>query len=331
MIQNLINHIVFVLDASGSMDDKKDAVIKLFDNKVKYLAQRSKELNQETRVSVYLFDYKVQCLIYDTDVLRLPSIAGHYSPDGGTALIDGVCKAIEDLRRTPQIYGDHAFLVYAITDGQENQSKNHTSSDLKYVIEGLDENWTVGVLVPDQNGVFEAKKFGFPAKNISVWNLNDGMVEAGRIINDSTEKYLVNRAKGVRGTKSLFSVDLQVSVKEVKNKLEELSADLYDVFTVRKKEAIKAFVESWTKKPYRVGSAYYFLSKPEVIQADKNILLMDGLTGKVYTGQEARGMIGLQGFDVKVNPGNFKDFGVFVQSNSTNRNLVPGTKLILMK
>lgn len=331
MIQNLINHIVFVLDESGSMDKNENAVIKLFDNKVKYLARRSQELNQETRVSVYVFNTEVKCLIYDTDVLRLPSLLGHYNPDGGTALIDGVCKAIEDLRRTPQIYGDHSFLVYAITDGEENRSKAHTARDLKYVIEGLDENWTVGVLVPDQNGVFEAKKFGFPAQNISIWALNDGMSEASKILNDSTESYMVNRSMGVRGTKSLFSVNLNASTKEVQMKLEELDASLYDVFLVRKDDVIKRFVEAWSKQPYRIGCAFYQLTKPEVIQSDKNILLMNILTGKVYTGQEARHMIGLQGFDVKVSPGNFKEFSVFVQSHSSNRKLVAGTKLIFMK
>jgi hypothetical protein len=82
-VENIINHIVLVLDASDSMRDIKNDVVKVADNQIQYLATRSKELDQETRITVYTFEggnyyspKNIQCLIYDKDVLRVPSIAG---------------------------------------------------------------------------------------------------------------------------------------------------------------------------------------------------------------------------------------------------------------
>jgi hypothetical protein len=133
-IENIINHIVLVLDASLSMDSVSEQLVKVADNQIKYLAQRSKELDQETRITVYTFNttgyysgfnkQRIECLIYDKDVLRVPSIASLYKADGATPLIDATILALDDLAMTPEKYGDHSFLVYVLTDGQENASRN---------------------------------------------------------------------------------------------------------------------------------------------------------------------------------------------------------------
>lgn len=54
-LQHYINHIALVVDKSGSMGPLKDAVVKVFDREIENLKKRSIELNQETRISVYLF------------------------------------------------------------------------------------------------------------------------------------------------------------------------------------------------------------------------------------------------------------------------------------
>src|SRR5688572_3626524 len=147
MEQNYINHIALVLDESLSMNSRREKVVQVADNQIKYLATRSEELDQETRVSVYTFNTQVRCLIYDKDVLRLPSLRGLYKPSGMTALIDATIKSQEDLAATAQLYGDHAFLTYVLTDGAENASRKKSTA-LKSKLESLPENWTVAVLVP---------------------------------------------------------------------------------------------------------------------------------------------------------------------------------------
>mgnify|MGYP001593859510 CR=1 FL=1 len=333
MIQSYINHIVFVIDKSGSMQSLSQQVVKVFDNQISHLARRSKELDQETRVSVYLFSDHVECLIYDKDCLRLPSLASHYQVGGQTALVDGTMQAIQELEKTATLHGDHAFLVYALTDGQENYSRTR-STELAAKIKGLPENWTVAVFVPDQNGVHEAKKFGFPAENISVWNTSSATAveDAGKVMQQSTEHFMTARAKGVRGTKNLFSLDTsKISATAVKSNLSELSPSDYMLLPISRKVAIKDFVESWTKETYRPGCAFYPLTKPEKIQASKQLAIQHKLTGKVYSGPNARTLLGLPNHEVKVEPANINDYHTYVQSLSTNRWLVPGTNLLVMK
>lgn len=333
MIQNYINHIVFVVDKSGSMQSFSDQVVKVFDGQVEHLARRSKELNQETRASVYLFSDNVECLVYDIDVLRLPSLKNYYRAGGNTALIDGTLKSVRDLQQTPQLYGDHAFLVYVLTDGQENRS-SHTSSTLSKEIKDLPENWTLAVLVPNQDGIFEAKKFGFFPENISIWDTSSkkGVEDVGKVIRETTDSFMRSRSLGIRGTKTLFKVDAsKLTTTAIKNTLDELRANEYELLPVYQESQIKDYVESWLKTPYVKGSAYYMLNKPEVIQAYKQILIQNKLDGKVFSGINARKLLNLPDHEVKVSPGDHFKYDIFCQSTSTNRKLVKGTKLIVLK
>ena len=83
---------VLLLDASSSMTARGNdkALIKVVDGLIESLAQESKAMDQETRVSVYSFADHVECLVFDKDVLRLPSIKEHYRANGMTALMDAV-------------------------------------------------------------------------------------------------------------------------------------------------------------------------------------------------------------------------------------------------
>ena len=333
MLNSYINHIVFVVDGSSSMNAISGQVVKVFDNQIAHLAQRSKELDQETRVSVYVFNDKTTCLVYDKDVLRLPSLASIYKASGNTALIDGTLKALEDLEKTPELYGDHAFLTYVLTDGEENRSKN-TVSTLSNKIKSLPKNWTVAAMVPNQTGVFEAKRFGFPADNIAVWSVNaEGLERGGDVMKDATENFMVSRAAGVRSTRSLFALNTTaLTPNVVKQNLSTVSALEYIVLPVSKDSVIKDFVESWTKTPYVVGSTYYMLTKAETVQPYKQVCIQNKRDGKVYAGDNARQMLGLpNNATVKVGPVSNAEYDVFLQSTSLNRKLIAGTKVIVLK
>ena len=99
MENNYINHIGLVLDRSGSMNSVRNEVVTVADMQVQYLAQRSRELDQETRMTVYTFDTEVECVYYDKDVLRLPSLKGKYQLGGMTALMSRAHVEIAHLIR----------------------------------------------------------------------------------------------------------------------------------------------------------------------------------------------------------------------------------------
>lgn len=330
--QNIINHIGFIIDASGSMGHLTKEVVKVFDEQVANLVELSKNLNQETRVSVYQFDNVVENLIFDMDVLRLPSLKDIYKIGGSTALVDATLQGIEDLKLTCQLYGDHSFLLFVITDGGENASRNK-GDKLAKLIGALPDNWTVATFVPDQMGKFAAQKFGFPNDNIMIWNAtSQGLKETNKTITQATTNYFTQRSKGIRSTKNLFSLDTSnLNTSVVNSTLVQLKPSEYSLYPVNKDVPIKDWVEGFTKQPYVIGSAYYQLTKPEKIQAAKQICVQNKKNGKLYSGRNARDLLGLPDVEVKVAPVSYADFNIFVQSTSVNRKLIGGTNVLVMK
>lgn len=327
MYQHYVNHISLIVDKSSSMSSQRGEVVRVFDKELEYLKQRSIDLDQETRISIYLFADTPEILTFDMDVMRFKSLAGHYTPYGNTALIDAVLRSVEDNKQLPQIHGDHAFLQYVITDGQENRSKA-TSNDLRAVLNRLPENWTTACLVPDSRSKFEAKKFGFDEDAIAVWDTTkvNAIESVGRQFSSTLDNYMTMRSHGVRGTRSLFALDTSGLVK---SKLDEVSPWSYQVYRVDYEAPIKEYVERISKKPYRLGAAFYQPVKKVTIQDYKDILVQDVKTQKVYEGDNLRKLLGLPDGTVDVDPGDHRDWRIFVQSTSTNRKLFADTYLLV--
>lgn len=335
---NLINHITVALDASSSMILHNRTLPAVADNLVKHLAERSKVADQETRVSIYTFaDTKVECVVWDKDVLRLPSVAQLYHPYGNTPLIAATMIALEDFTLITQKYGDHAFLLYVLTDGEENWSsyvdKRYHEAALREHLTKLPPNVTVAAFVPDQSGVFEAKRFGFPAGNISVWDTTSqrGVEAVGETMRTATDTYFAGRATGTRSYTNLFVPNTQTLTSgAVQNVLTALHPGQYRMLDVLLPNTIAPFVEAELRRPYRSGEAYYQLTKVEKVQPQKRVALLDKDTSRLYVGPEARRLLGLPDYEVKVAPAQHPKYVIFIQSTSVNRKLVPGTKLLVL-
>jgi hypothetical protein len=333
---NIINHIGLVLDASSSMTNVAQSLIQVADAQISYLAQRSKELDQETRISVWTFSYAhdINCVVWDMDVLRLPSIANYYKPYGNTALIDATVKTIDDLKEIPERYGDHSFLVYVLTDAQENGSEKDTPITLKKCIENLPDNWTLAALVPDNTAKHEAKRFGFSLVNIEIWDATSklGVEEVGKRIRVTTDNYMISRAAGIRSTAGLFSTDAQtVNKNTIKQAgLKPLAASKYKLVPVPYDVEIRQFTVECGFQ-YIIGQGFYELNKTETIQPQKVIAIVErGPRGKVYVGADARNMLNLPDAEVRVRPDFNAEYAVYVQSTSVNRKLKVGTKYLYL-
>lgn len=332
-ITNYINHVAFVVDESYSMLHLTNQVIKVGDELVKYLASISTTTEQETRISLYTFSDEVRNVTYDKDALRLPSLQDVYRSNGNTALRAATYQAVEDLEKTAQLYGDHAFLIYVLTDGQENASYTVDTEMLRKKLGDLPENWTLGVLVPNAMGSMYAERYGFPSDNITVWETTEaGLAKASNTILRSVDTYYDSRAKGVRGTKSLFSTDEETLNKDTVKAagLKIIPKGEYERFDITDQDflTIRDFVESKGYN-YVQGCAYYQLTKTETIQPQKEIVVRNRKTGRFYSGEEARELIGLTPAHIRIKPDPNSKFDVFVQSTSVNRRLVPGTKLLV--
>lgn len=338
---NIINHIGLVLDASSSMDPYQHDLVKVADSQIEHLARRSRELDQETRISVWTFadPTNINCVVWDKDVLRLPSISQYYRPYGNTAFIDATLQAIRDLGETPERYGDHSFLVYVLTDGEENRSINKPTA-LSATLASLKDHWTLAALVPNARGMHEAKRFGFPAGNIEIWNANSakGVAEAGDRVRAATDNYMQARATGVRSTRTLFSTDATaVNVATISQAgLKPMAKGTYILVPVVKpagETGTTVRIDEFTRQcgqVYQVGRGFYQLMKREEIQATKDIVVVGKKDHKVYSGQDARQIVGLPDMNVRVSPSHNPDFDIFVQSTSLNRNLIVGTRYLYL-
>ncbi|MBI0293953.1 VWA domain-containing protein [Streptomyces sp. PRKS01-29] len=341
--QNYINHVALVLDASSSMSHLRGKVIDVADQQIAYLARRSKELDQETRVTVYVFADKVECVIYDKDVLRMPSLKQLYRVGGMTALLAATLKSQRELAQTAQLYGDHSFLTFVLTDGQENASHRCPDAPTRNpreliravakMMETQEDNWTLAVLVPDQMGKREAMQCGFPKDNIAIWDATStqGLEEAGQVIQQATENFMVGRAQGIRGSRAVFSTGAEAVNKDTIEAagLAPVDPSKYQLIPVAREAGIRDWVIE-CGHTFRTGCAFYQLSKSEKIQARKQIAVLEKKTDRVYTGPEARSLLGLPDTEVRVSPDRNDDFTIFVQSTSVNRKLVPHTRLLLM-
>lgn len=360
--QGYVHHVALVLDESWSMNHIKHDLIKAVDRTVETLARDSKEWEHETRATIYTFnsagvnqivghqDGDVRCQHYDKDVLRLPSLADRYHPAGGTPLIDATLKAIDDLSLTPEIYGDHAFLVYVLTDGDENTSKVASTSAgkaraLTERINSLGDNWTIAAFVPDFRGLELAKRYGFP--NVKEWNATSaqGVEEVGEVIQQTTRTWMENRSKGTRSAGTSLFVGGHVDAAAIKAaKLSPLAASEYAIVPVTpieglvkekpegrptKKEPVRAMIAymeiepfiSRVHPPFRVGKAYYELVKTEKIRGNKQLAILDKKTSKIYLGDGVRQMLGLPEEDSTVKPDFNPGYKIYVQSTSLNRHL----------
>lgn len=339
--QNQIDHIAIVIDESGSMQPHTQSVIKVVDDQVAQLADMSKlDKGREIRVTVYTFANQVRCLYYDMDVLRLPSIAKTYRPSGGTALMDAVCRSQGELAQTAILYGDHAFLTYVVTDGDENSSVHHSMFDVQNLFKNQLENWTLGVFVPDARGVFLAKRFGFSAGNITTWNTTSerGVEEVGVAMAAATTTYLSNRTSGIRGSRALFAGgSAQVNAATVAaSGIKPLAKDKFVLIPVvpgnnAEKVELREFIVNYCGRKFTTGNNYYQLTRPVKVQAQKRVAIVNKKTKDVYEGHAARQLLGLPDQDCRIQPDKNSDFEIYVQSTSNNRHLFRFTNLLIIE
>lgn len=331
----LINHVVFVVDASGSMRRIQTATLNLLHEQIKLLATRSEETGQETRVSVYFFDNDVECVVYDRDVLRPLDLSSVYVTRGMTALMDATRQGIHELSMSATIHGDHSYLFYVLTDGAENASKTTRPDTLRSIISRLGPEWTMTCFVPGPHEMTEAVKYGFPRSHVVQYDVSaEGMVRVNTMLAAATDTYFTGRASGVRGYQGggLFDTSaaaVNAATVQASN-LVPLDTKQYAMLPVRERVQTRPFVMSHGIT-YVNGTVYYQFMKTEHIQPQKAILVVEKATNRVFAGADARRLIGLpDGVTIKGRPTWNDQYEVYVQSTAPNRNLIPNTTCIVL-
>lgn len=104
---------------------------------------------------------------------------------------------------------------------------------------------------------------------------------------------------------------------------------VFQILHVDSNESIRDFVIRQGAK-FQRGSGYYEFNKPEEINSDKKIVLMDKATGDMFTGDRARELASIPPHQKgkKVKPPPSDKWIMFIQSKSYNRKLIAGTKFL---
>jgi len=115
----------------------------------------------------------------------------------------------------------------------------------------------------------------------------------------------------------------------LKEKLERVPAGKFIILRVDWRVPIREFVEEMCRLKFEPGRGFYQFTKTELIRENTRVVLRDKRTGEMFSGDEARRMIGLPpGERARVKPPRLDQYDIFVQSASLNRNLGEETRLL---
>lgn len=324
-------YVSFILDESGSMSHLKTPTLKFINGLIQTIRDASKDNGQETYFSLSTFANRTRKKLTNNDINTVrPLTASDYYPSGGTALFDAVSENIDDLDRSDN--KEDSFLVYVITDGEENSSTILNKNRIQQLI--LDrqktDRWTFVFHLPRGSADNFVRKFNISRDNIREWDQTEqGLQVATQESTEGFSNYYRSRSMNKTSTKKFFADLSQVTPTQIKRELDDLSGQ-YRTYEVDKEYDIKSFVEARTGRPYQPGSTFYELTKAEKVQAYKDILVMKRGEKKIYGGTDARDLLNLpKNDDIKLDIKNLSEYKLFLQSTSQNRKLVRGTTILV--
>lgn len=166
-----IQHVIFILDRSGSMSGKEADVIGGFNTFVKDIKDHPVE-GTDVGLTFVRFDTEIELVWNDKAIDGVPTMTPQlYQPRGNTALLDAVGITLNSIKNNP----DHTYLVNIHTDGLENASTEWTKERVKEVIQGLEAkgNWTFTFFGTDLNNFSDAGGMGIGASNTIMYAAAD--------------------------------------------------------------------------------------------------------------------------------------------------------------
>lgn len=257
----------------------------------------------------------------------------NYNANGpATPLFDSVGWIIQQFEKSPDYDNpDVSFLVMAITDGADNASITWRSR-LAPKIKELQATgrWTFAFRIP-QGTRSHIRSLGISDDNILEWELSEsGMVQSTGATTQAFGNYYAGLARGVKSTDKFFADLSNVSKEDLERDLTPINNHEYDLFSSSVTGQIKPIVEGYTCKEYKIGNAFYQLTKTETVQRQKKIAIRDKITNKLFCGYNARRLLGIpDDHQIKLVPTKNSKYDIFVQSTSVNRK-IPRDSLVLL-
>ena len=157
-----LTEVVFILDASGSMDSLTDDTIGGFNAVIK--EQKGKEGN--VLVSAVEFNQNSHVIYDRVDIGNIGLMTNKdYRAGGSTALVDAMGDAIKHISNVHKYIREEDVpehtIFFITTDGMENASHKYSSDDVKRLVEEKKElGWEFVFMAANIDAVETAARYG---------------------------------------------------------------------------------------------------------------------------------------------------------------------------
>jgi len=172
--KSLDTHYLLVLDRSGSMQGCWNSTIEGLNEQLGTIRGLDKKYpEQRYFLTLVAFDNEIETIVDDMPIAEVEDFKGdEFPPRGMTSLHDAIGISVTNLKATiakkdKENDNISTALVVIMTDGHENNSKEHNSKSIKEMIDELNETdaWTFSYMGANQDAVLTASNFGIGAGN----------------------------------------------------------------------------------------------------------------------------------------------------------------------
>ncbi len=221
-VKQEIAYITFVLDESSSMSSGR---LETIDGVNQQIAVLRKDFPVDGKVKAIVsfvkFASSVSPVFLNKSLNELVDInQDTYSPNGMTAMYDGVGFAIDELSKREDIDSPTtSVLLVVVSDGQENNSRTYDSKKIAAKVSELQKTgrWTITYLGANQDLAEVRKETNFSVGNTQQWdNSSSANIRyAYSNASASLSNYSMARSsKGIMATDCFFSGEADVTPKE---------------------------------------------------------------------------------------------------------------------
>lgn len=161
-----LTELVFILDKSGSMSGLEKDTIGGYNS----MLEQQRKVDGECVITTVLFDNCYELLHDRIDIRAVRPISEReYFVGGSTALLDAIGKTIHKIgtaqKNTAEDYRAEKVMFVIITDGEENSSRQYSSTQVKKMIQRQKERygWEFIFLGANIDAVETAGRFGIDA------------------------------------------------------------------------------------------------------------------------------------------------------------------------
>jgi hypothetical protein len=254
-----------------------------------------------------------------------------WNASGGTPLYQGLLDLIKLHETAPDLNKEEvSFVIFTTTDGEANYDDASTyKPQVKAKIAELARTgrWTFVFRVP-RGARRQVDDLGVPSENIQEWDTTtEGMKVSTVQTQAAVTQFYTARSAGAKSSNTFYAQAAAVDT----SKLVDISpkVSVYQVGQGQMGILIRDFILT-KRMEYLLGAAFYQLTKTESrVSPTKLILIREKSTGKVYAGNDARKMIGLDTVNnARLHPGDHGQYEIYIQSESWNRKLVEGSLVL---